>query len=140
MRRRAVVVDTSVVAYYLLGTPSFVASARSFWRLLKQEPIAPALWEAEIANVLWMSHRAGVLSGPEVQGGLLRAAALGVRSVDMRGLWQGALARACLSGVAVYDALFVELAVREKTRLVTCDRRLLDVFPEWTCRPAEWVH
>lgn len=86
VRRRAVVVDTNVVAYYLLGTPSFVASARSFWRLLKQEPIAPALWEAEIANVLWMSHRAGVLSGPEVQGGLLRAAALGVRSVDMRGL------------------------------------------------------
>jgi hypothetical protein len=45
------VVVTNVVAYYLLGTEAFVAEAGHFWRCVK-EPTAPALWEAELANVV----------------------------------------------------------------------------------------
>ena len=45
------VVDTNVVAYFLLGTEEFVEEARRFWRSVK-EPIAPALWEAELADVV----------------------------------------------------------------------------------------
>ena len=43
------VVDTNVVAYFLLGTRPFVLEARRFWRAVG-EPLAPALWEAELAN------------------------------------------------------------------------------------------
>lgn len=46
------VVDTNVVAYYLLGNTHFEAEARSFWQRLR-EPLAPALWEADIANVVY---------------------------------------------------------------------------------------
>ena len=45
------VVDTNVIAYYLLGNPIFEAEAREFWETLR-EPFAPAVWEAELANVV----------------------------------------------------------------------------------------
>ena len=47
------VIDTNVVAYLLLGTEPYVDEARAFLASLS-EAHAPALWEAELANVLWM--------------------------------------------------------------------------------------
>lgn len=130
------VVDTNVVAYFLLGTEKFVAEARTFWREA-DELIAPALWEAELANVVWMAARAGVISSDQAGSKLLLAGRLGVRSVSTRTLWQGALRRALDSGVAVYDTLFVELAEREDTRLVTFDNKVLKTFPKIAARPAD---
>lgn len=40
------------------------------------------------------------------------------------------------AGVAVYDALFVELAVREAAPLATFDRGILTAFPGVACRPG----
>ena len=54
------VVDTNVIAYFLLGTPKFVAEAREFWNQA-DELLAPAIWEAEITNVIWMATRARVV-------------------------------------------------------------------------------
>ena len=58
------VVDTSVVAYLLLGTDGFVEEARRFMSAL-DEAWAPALWEAELVNALWMAIRHDVL-GTEI--------------------------------------------------------------------------
>jgi predicted nucleic acid-binding protein len=129
------VVDTNVVAYYLLGTEAFVAEAGRFWRCVR-EPIAPALWEAELANVVWMAVRAKVLLAAEAPKRLSLAAGLGIESVPSRSLWHGALAKAVSSGVAVYDTLFVELAVRDNVPLATFDARLLTAFPAIAHRPS----
>src|SRR5262245_20447347 len=51
-----VVVDTNVVAYYLLGTEPFADEARAFWRG-GGAMSAPAHWQAELANVIWMAVR-----------------------------------------------------------------------------------
>jgi predicted nucleic acid-binding protein len=67
------------------------------------------------------------------------AAQLGIRSVPIRRLWRGALARAMNSNVAAYDTLFVELAVRERKQLVTFDARLLTAFPNVAVRPSAIV-
>ena len=56
------VVDTNVVAYYLLGTEPFVEEARQFWRTV-EEPCAPSHWEAELANAVWMAVRSRHCSG-----------------------------------------------------------------------------
>lgn len=130
------VVDTNVVAYYLLGSTEFDAEVRRFWENVR-DPLAPAIWEAEIANVVWMSIRAGVL--PEATGPakLHLARRLGIHTIATRALWHGALIRSVQSGIAVYDTLFVELAEREDAPLVTFDRRLLKSWPEIACRPAE---
>ena len=129
------VVDTNVVAYFLLGTEGFVAEAGRFWRCVK-EPIAPALWEAELANVVWMAVRAKVLPAADAPKRLSLAAGLGIESVPSRSLWHGALAKAISSGVAVYDTLFVELAVRENALLATFDAKLLKAFPHIARRPS----
>ncbi len=129
------VVDTNVVAYYLLGTEAFVAEAGQFWRRVNQ-PMAPALWEAELANVVWAAVRAKVLLATDAPKRLSLAAGLGIESVSSRSLWHGALAKAISSGVAVYDTLFVELAIRENLPLATFDARLLKAFPEIARRPS----
>ena len=129
------VVDTNVVAYYLLGTEPIVEEVRHFWRTV-EEPSAPAHWEAELANAVWMAVRMGVLSTDEGHQKLDMAARLGMESVASRSLWQPALTRALSSGVAVYDTLFVELAVQRSLHLVTFDKNILKNFPHIACRPG----
>lgn len=129
------VVDTNVVAYYLLATEPFVDEARQFWRVVSQ-PLAPAIWAAELANAIWVAIRTDVLAADEGHRRLELAARLRIRSVSIRTLWQPALARAIATDVAVYDSLFVELAARRRLPLVTFDARLLRAFPQVACRPS----
>ncbi len=130
------VVDTNVIAYYVLGTPEFDEEVQAFWHRV-DDTIAPALWEAELANVIWMSVRGDVLSREDAPSKLRLAGQLGVHSVSVRKLWQGALQRALETGVAVYDTLFVELAHREQLSLATFDNRLLKAYPDIAKRPKD---
>ena len=132
------VVDTNVVAYLLLGTEKYADEARTFVASLS-EARAPALWEAEITNVLWMATRHKILTIEEAISRLTLAGSLGIQTVPNRTLWQGALVRAHQSGVEVYDTLFVELAARERLPLATFDAALLRVFPNIAARPAALV-
>lgn len=133
-----VVVDTNVVAYYLLGTEPFVDEARQFWQGVDQTT-APAHWKAELANVVWMAVRTGILPSTEGHRRLDFASRLRVRSVSIRTLWQAALATALTSGVAVYDTLFVELAKRRRVPLMTFDTKVLSSFPDVAQRPGSLV-
>jgi predicted nucleic acid-binding protein len=130
------VVDTNVVAYFLLGTPKFVAEAREFWNRA-DELLAPAVWEAEIANVIWMATRAKVVAAQDATAKLALAGRLGILSINNRTLWHGALARSISSGVAVYNTLFVELAEREGIAMATFDDKVLTAYPEIAKRPRE---
>jgi len=133
-----VIIDTNVVAYYLLATEPFVEEVRAFWHR-PLDLAAPTLWEAEVSNVLWMATRTGLIDKPMALRRLAMAARLGIRSVPIRRLWRGALARALNSNLAAYDTLFVELAVRERKPLVTFDAKLLAVFPDVAVRPTDLV-
>ena len=133
-----VVIDTNVIAYFLLGTPKFVAETRAFWSDA-DELIAPAVWEAEIANVVWMAACTGVITRDDATAKLALAGRLGVQSVNNRTLWHGALTRALDSGVAVYDTLFIELADRESAHLATFDQKVLRSFPAIAKRPRDLV-
>ncbi len=130
------VVDTNVVAYYLLGTMPFVGETRRFWHAVA-ETVAPAVWEAELANVVWMAIRTGVVAADEGARRLDLAGRLGIRSVPTRTLWHGALLHALESGLPVYDTLFVELALRERLPVATFDTRLLTAFPQIARRPGD---
>jgi len=131
-----VVVDTNVVAYLLLGTEGFVAEARACFNTLSN-PVAPAHWEAELSNVVWMAIRSGILPPAEGPVHLNLARRLGIESVNTTTLCQGALLRSVSSGVAVYDTLFVELAFRTGCPLVTFDKAVIKAFPEIAMRPRD---
>jgi len=131
-----VVVDTNVVAYLLLGTDVFADEVKACFNTVSK-PIAPAHWEAELTNVVWMAVRSGILppaDGP-VRLGLARR--LGIESVKTATLCQGALLRSVTSGIAVYDTLFVELAARVACPLVTFDKALIKAFPDIAIRPRD---
>ena len=128
------VVDTNVIAYFLLGTRPFVEEAIRFWHVL-DGALAPALWEAELANVIWMAVRADVIQAEDGRRRLSLAAKMGIQSVPSKTLWHGALERAVQSGVAVYDTLFVELANRENLPHATFDAKVLAAFPDIAVRP-----
>lgn len=138
-RRSAVItiVDTNVVAYYLLGTEPFVDEVRQFWQAV-DEIWAPVHWEAELANSIWMAVRTGALPREEGHQKLDMAARLGIQPVAIRPLWQPALTRALDSGVAVYDTLFVELAAQRDLKLATFDKELLEKFPKIAQRPRSF--
>lgn len=130
------VVDTNVIAYLLLGTAKFVDEARAFWASA-EELLAPALWEAELVNVIWMAACSGVIGPDDASVKLTLAGRLGIRSVNVRSLWQGALGRSLATGVTAYDTLYVELAARERVRLATFDTKILKAFPDIALRPGE---
>ena len=130
------VVDTNVIAYFLLGTEPFREECERFWRQV-DDPIAPASWEAELINVLWMATRKDVLDLPEALHRLELAKSLGIRSASSSSLWHGALVRAHVSGVAAHDTLFVELAEREGVPLATFDEPVIKAFPRHAMRPRK---
>ena len=131
-----VVVDTNVVAYLLLGTAGFVDEARACLDTAS-DMLAPAHWEAELANVVWMAVRSGVLPPDEGPVRLNLARRLGIESVTTATLCQGALLRSVASGVAVDDTLFVELAVRMRCPLLTFDKAVIKAFPDIAIRPRD---
>ena len=131
-----VVVATNVIAYYLLGTEAFVEEVKAFWSMVTA-PLAPSSWEAKVANVLWMSTRAGIVKPPDALAKLEYASALGIQSVALSSLWRGALTRSVQKTVAVYDTLFVELAEREGVSMATFDAAVLKAFPGIARRPSE---
>jgi predicted nucleic acid-binding protein len=131
-----VVVDTNVVAYLLLGTEGFVAEAKACFDTVSH-PIAPAHWEAELTNVVWMAVRSGIVPPAEGPVRLNLAKRLGIESVNTATLCQGALLRSVSSGVAVYDTLFVELAARTRCPLLTFDKAVIKAFPDIAIRPRD---
>jgi predicted nucleic acid-binding protein len=132
------VVDTNVVAYLLLGTAAFAEEARAALRA-DVSLLAPAHWEAELTNVLWMAVRSAILPPEEGPVRLSLARRLGIETVATATLCQGALLRSMASGVAVYDTLFVELAARTRCPLLTFDKAVLKAFPEVATRPRNLV-
>lgn len=130
------VVDTNVTAYLLLGTEGFAEEARACFQVVS-DPLAPAHWEAELANVIWMAVRAGILTSDEGPMRLGLARRLGVESIATTTLSQGALLRSIATGIPVYDTLFVELAVRSRCQLVTFDKAVLKAFPNIAMRPRQ---
>src|SRR5262245_39959926 len=99
------VVDTNVVAYYLLGSRPYVSECQDFWNRVA-EVWAPASCHAEILSVLWMAVRKNVITREESLKKLHLAAQLRIQVVPVRQLWRGALIRATRTHVSPYDTLF----------------------------------
>lgn len=132
------VLDTNVLAYALLGTEGFAPLALRVMQQV-QRPMAPAHWEAEIANVIWMAARQDVLPAAMAPSILRVSRKLDIQSVPIGPLGSGALLKAFRSGLPAYDTLFVELAAQEDCPLLTFDKGILRAFPEQSLHPADFL-
>ena len=134
----AVVVDTNVAAYHLLGVEEH-RDVLSRLFLSDLEFVAPESLRAEILNVLWLAIRSGALTLEEAAVRLDSVDHMLTRSVPIAHLWVSALTLAVRSDHSPYDTLFVAAAEREGLMLLTYDRRLQDAFPSRAIDPGAFL-
>lgn len=127
------VADTNVLAALMLPT----AENAGVISLFRQDPDwrLPPLWRSEFRHVLLKFVRAGILERAQavaLWGKAVERFALHEEPVD----GQRVLELAIQSGCSSYDAEFVVLAEQLGCRLLTFDRKLLQLFPAVTLQPS----
>ena len=126
----AFVVDASVVIKWLI--PEVHSAAARSLLGLSHEYFAPDLLFAETANIVWKKIRRGELTAERGRRLVEDIGRVAVETVPCRLLAEDAFALANATGRTVYDSLYLALAIRLKTRMVTADERLeaaIAVFP-----------
>jgi predicted nucleic acid-binding protein len=117
-----VVVDASIVVKWFLPEQS----SEEARQLLDEsiELVAPDLVFAEVGSAVWKRVRMRQLEAPLARRMVADIANIGVQPVETRILLKDAMGVALSAGITVYDALYLVLAVRLGTQLVTADERL----------------
>lgn len=123
------VIDASVAAKWVLPAREepFAAEALE----LLEDYVAgqvrffvPDLFWAELGNILWKSARLRRLSAPAAETSLRSISERAFPTVPSLGLLEDAFALALAFDRTVYDAIYVALAVRLKSQLITADQAL----------------
>jgi len=134
----AVVIDTNVVAYHLLGVKEH-RDVLSDLFMADLEFVAPDSLKAEVLNVLWLAIRIGAIETEEPLSRLDTVDQLIDRSTPTSTIWAGALSLAVTSNRSPYDTLFVAAAEREHVELLTYDQPLRAAFPATAVDPGEFL-
>jgi len=116
------VVDASLVIKWFV--PEIDSEAARRWLDAPHDYIAPDLLFPETGNTVWKKVRRGELSAEEGQRLVTDLSVIAVEAVAMRALLPDAHALALSTGITVYDATYLTLAVRLDTQVVTGDDRL----------------
>ena len=85
---------------------------------------SPDLLFPEIGNAIWKKVRHRELTAEEGQRLAVDISGIGVETISTRGLMIDAHALAVSTGLTVYDAMYLALAVRLETEMITADDRL----------------
>ena len=119
----APVLDCSVACAWLLDDESVPGSDTVLKRVGTYGASAPGLLWAELRNALVMAERRGRLAPAQSEAAL---AAIEDLDIELDHAPDGAttLRLAREHQISVYDALYLELAVRQRRELATVDRAL----------------
>src|SRR5579863_468071 len=120
----ALVVDASVAAAWAFKEEHATAEL-AFVRIQTEEAVVPALWWYELRNVLLIGERRGRLREEETVQFLRDLARLSV-AIDNSPDELAVMMLARKHRLTVYDAAYLELAVRERLPLATLDRALVE--------------
>jgi predicted nucleic acid-binding protein len=115
------IVDASVAVKWVV----FEDGSKEALDLLGRELAAPTIWLAEAANALRTKCARGELSEDEASEFALDLADAPVASLDLKELLPMAMRMALELNHAIYDCFYLAAALRNDTKLVTADRRLL---------------
>jgi predicted nucleic acid-binding protein len=117
------VVDASVTASWLLRDESRPFPDRALERVLAEGASAPALWWCEIRNALLTAERRGHLTAAQMEQAFAYLAQLDV-TLDTTPQALAVIALARRHRLSVYDASYLELAMRRRAELSTLDKAL----------------
>ena len=120
--------DASLVVKWFV--PEVDSDAARRWLDASYDYVAPDLLFPETGNTVWKKVRRGELSPDDGQQLATDLSVIAVEAISMRGLLPDAHALALRTGITVYDATYLALAVRLETQVITGDdrfaRRLAD--------------
>lgn len=119
----AFVVDASVVIKWFV--PEVHTDAARRLLELRHEYFAPDLLFAETANTVWKKIKRGELSAEHGQKMVEDIGRVAVEAFPCRVLADDAHALANVTGRTVYDAMYLALAIRLETKMITADERLV---------------
>jgi predicted nucleic acid-binding protein len=122
-----IVIDASITIAWLFEDEADDAAIAVAEAVAEHGALAPSLWHYEVGNVLLAAERRGRCSSDFVMSSLGRLGMLAV-AIDSDGgshRWADTLALARVEGLTVYDAAYLELAIRENASLATRDRELI---------------
>lgn len=129
---KGLVIDSSVAASWILPDETNEAATRWLEAALTKTPVAPAHWPVEIANTALQAHRRGRLSESDLDQAwaLLSDLDVQVEASSLATTWRDGLSLARRHSLTVYDALYLELALRRGFTLATFDKALLRAASE----------
>ncbi len=120
---KAAVLDSSVTVAWVLGDEPSARADAILEEVTESGGIAPALWWVEVRNALVIAERKGRLTQEDTAAAVRAIDALGVH-LDQAPDSASLLRLARTHGLTVYDALYLELSIRQQRPLATLDRKL----------------
>ena len=120
------VIDASVALSWFLQDEQSPASDRLFALVAEEGAVVPSLWRLEIANALQVAVRRNRIDRAYRDGTIQRAGRLPIEvdpETDTHA-WTRTLHLSERHDITVYDAAYLELALRRGVRLATRDRDL----------------
>jgi len=117
------VIDASVVASWLLPDEAMGEALAIYERLPLEAAYVPTLWDFEIRNILIVNERRGRINSQAVDAALGLLADLNIRR-DAETDWDMAVSFSRQFSLTIYDAAYLELAVRIDLPLATFDKAL----------------
>ena len=117
------VLDSSIPACWALQEEEDPRAETAFARMKSDEAVVPGLWWFEIRNILVVNERRKRIT--ESDSGLFLRNLAGLRVRIDREPEESVILRLARShGLSVYDAAYLELALREAIPIATLDAQL----------------
>ena len=123
-----IVIDASMTIAWLFRDERGDLPQTVLRRVVAEGGVAPSIWRLEVANVMRNSVRRGRCSEDYAERCLQRLGRLRI-VIDAetdRHAWGATRTLSRQYNLTLYDAAYLELAVRLQSPLASCDRALLD--------------
>ncbi len=135
------VLDASVAAKWFLPATgeTYVSEAASILQAFangKLRLIVPDLFWPEISNVFWKAHRSGRISETAADEAIRALAGQQIATAPSKPLIGSAFEIAAAFNRPVYDAIYVALAIKSNSPLLTADERLANALAAYF--PIRW--
>lgn len=123
----SLVLDASMTIAWLFDDERTEAAHAIMHRIVVEGAIVPSLWRLEVANVLRNAVRRGRCDEDYVDRSLERLGHLAIKIDDETDVhaWGSTRRLAREQGLTLYDAAYLELAIRRERPLASCDRDLI---------------
>ena len=121
-----IVVDASVALAWVFDGEQTAEADAVLTTVIARGAVVPSLWRLEVANALQMSVKRGRLDASSRDDCFADLQALDIRIDEETDLhaWSDTLLLAHRWGLTLYDAAYLELALRSQLPLATLDKAL----------------